>query len=176
MTQTLSLLLLLLALSTPRCADAQLAEWDDRRAVADTVLIAEDGHPVRLGDWRGKVVLIDFWGKWCSSCMQEMDSLKRLQQSLADRGDAVAFLFVSVDRAHFAADTAWFKTSGLAGANYRWDKRTSEQYHAFFRTSNAKWWVPDTVILDPDGNIAKWVLGGGTDWTHYGDFLRGLIP
>jgi thiol-disulfide isomerase/thioredoxin len=152
-----------------------LAEWHDRAAIAGTELVGADGKPIHVGDFRGKVVIIDFWGAWCASCLAEMGSMKQLQAALGDRRGRVAFLFVSVEDKDFAADAAWFERSGLAGASYRWSGRTGDQYHAFFRTSNARWWVPDAVILDPRGNVARLFMGGGTDWTKQADFVRGLL-
>ena len=175
MKALLAAALLLLGL-TGSAAAQKLAEWHDRAAIAGTELIGPDGKPVHIGDFHGKVVIIDFWGAWCASCLQEMDTLKQLQDALADRRGKVAFLFVSVEDKDFAADAAWFKASGLAGASYRWKKRTGEEYHAFFRTSNARWWVPDALIVDAEGNVAKLIMGGGTDWTKETDFVRGLIP
>jgi thiol-disulfide isomerase/thioredoxin len=167
--------LLLLLAATAGAAAQPLAEWHDRAAIAGTELVGTDGKPLHIGDFRGKVVVIDFWGAWCESCLREMDSLKRLQHALADERSRVAFLFVSVEDKGFEKDAAWFKASGLAGADYRWRKRTGEQYHAFFRTSNARWWVPDALILDPAGNTAKVIMGGGTDWSKETEFVRNLL-
>lgn len=168
-------LILALLFLAPSVASAQLAEWHDRDAIAATELVSAAGDPVHIGDFRGKVVVIDFWGAWCGSCLGEMRSLKELQARLADRADRIAYLFVSADDKGFAADNAWFGKSGLGGANYRWVKRTGAEYHAFFRTSNSRWWAPDALILDAQGNVAKWIMGGGTDWTKETDFVRGLI-
>jgi thiol-disulfide isomerase/thioredoxin len=169
------LILALLCGAAGAAAAPPLAEWHDRAVIAGTELIPATGQPVHIGDFRGKVVVIDFWGVWCTSCLEEMKSLKQLQQRLVDRRDRVAFLFVSADDKSFSSDNAWFEKSGLDGANYRWAKRTSAAYHAFFRTSNSRWWAPDALILDPQGNIARWIMGGGTDWTKQSDFVRGLI-
>ncbi len=43
------------------------------------------GRPVRLADYRGKVVLIDFWATWCVSCQEEMPALKALHDKLRRR-------------------------------------------------------------------------------------------
>ena len=45
-----------------------------------------DGNIVRLSDLTGKVVLINFWGVWCTSCRQEIPELIALDQRWRDRG------------------------------------------------------------------------------------------
>lgn len=44
-----------------------------------------DGRAHRLADYRGRVVLINFWATWCGPCRDEMPSIQRLKQKLADR-------------------------------------------------------------------------------------------
>lgn len=46
-------------------AKAQAAPADIRTVIADTVFTSESGKQVRLGDLRGKGVLVYFWGSWC---------------------------------------------------------------------------------------------------------------
>lgn len=52
--------------------------------------------PVELGDFRGRVVLVNLWATWCPPCVHEMPSLDRLQGALG--GEGLAVLAVSVDR------------------------------------------------------------------------------
>ncbi len=54
------------------------------------------GNPVRLADFEGRVVLLNFWATWCAPCVREMPALDRLQAALGDRGLAV--VAVSIDR------------------------------------------------------------------------------
>lgn len=45
-----------------------------------------DGHPYKLTDYRGQIVLVNFWATWCPPCIEEMPALERLRQRLADQG------------------------------------------------------------------------------------------
>jgi thiol-disulfide isomerase/thioredoxin len=46
----------------------------------------KNGAPVKLGDLRGKVVLLDFWGHWCGPCITAMPALMKLHDTFKDRG------------------------------------------------------------------------------------------
>jgi thiol-disulfide isomerase/thioredoxin len=54
-----------------------------------------DGKPVALKDYRGKVVVLDFWGRWCGACMKGMPDINRLADDFKD--EAVAVLAMSAD-------------------------------------------------------------------------------
>jgi len=44
-----------------------------------------DGKPVKLSDYRGRVVLVNFWATWCPPCRREMPSMERLSQRLKNQ-------------------------------------------------------------------------------------------
>lgn len=44
-----------------------------------------DGESVDLGDFQGKVLIVNFWATWCAPCIKEMPSLDRLQAAFPDR-------------------------------------------------------------------------------------------
>lgn len=54
-----------------------------------------DGRTVSLADFKGKVVLLDFWATWCEPCLSELPDLKRLHGDFKGRGFSV--LGVSLD-------------------------------------------------------------------------------
>lgn len=54
------------------------------------------GRSIRIGDFRGKVVLVDFWASWCAPCREEMPVLERLYRRYRSRG--LVIVGVSVDR------------------------------------------------------------------------------
>lgn len=55
-----------------------------------------DGKPVSLGDFKGRVVLLNVWATWCAPCIRELPSLDRLQASLG--GETFAVVALNVDR------------------------------------------------------------------------------
>jgi peroxiredoxin len=62
----------------------------------DFVATSLEGMPVKLSDYRGKVVLIDFWATWCSPCVAEMPNIKKALNEYGASGDFVV-IGVSLD-------------------------------------------------------------------------------
>ncbi len=65
------------------------------QAAKDFVAPSPDGKPVKLADYRGKAILLNFWATWCPPCREEMPAMERLFQRYKDKGLIV--LAVSVD-------------------------------------------------------------------------------
>lgn len=75
-----------LRLATPTRQDRQLEPIYHAPDAPPLRLPDLDGHDHDLRDYRGEVVLINFWASWCPPCVHEMPSMQRLEDHLRDRG------------------------------------------------------------------------------------------
>jgi peroxiredoxin len=57
-----------------------------RKAAPDYALVDSKGAPVRLSDYKGKVVLLDFWATWCTGCKVEIPWYMEFETKYKDRG------------------------------------------------------------------------------------------
>ncbi len=69
------------------------------------------GQPVRLADFRGRVVFVNFWATWCPPCRDEMPGMERLSRRFKDRGLVV--LAISVDADGASAVVPFVREQGL---------------------------------------------------------------
>ena len=112
------------------------------------------GKPARLSDWRGKVVLLNFWATWCPPCVDEAPSLNALQRRIAPLGGTV--LGVSVDDDDQAYQE-FVKRYELAFPTYR---DTSKQIPLMYGTTM----YPDTYVIDRSGKLDRKIVGP-QDWS-----------
>jgi peroxiredoxin len=61
----------------------------------DFTVKGEDGQPIKLSDYRGKLVFLNFWATWCVPCIEEMPEMETLKNTFKDR--KFQMLAVSVD-------------------------------------------------------------------------------
>lgn len=123
----------------------------------DHVFYDGAGKPVRIADFKGKVVVMNIWATWCAPCVLEMPTLAALQKTYA--GKPVKVVAVSVDQPDDAAKAQAF-IAKHAPLDFYIDR---ERKISFVLTPPAPG-IPTTVIYGPDG-VERARLAGEADWT-----------
>src|SRR2546421_10787082 len=77
-------ILLLFALPSYRQGEASIAG-----KTADDFALTIDGKPQHLSDYRGRVVVLNFWASWCRPCVEEAPALNRLQRHIERNGGPI---------------------------------------------------------------------------------------
>jgi peroxiredoxin len=111
---------------------------------------------VRLSDYRGKVVFLNFWATWCKPCREEMPSMELLYKNF--EGDGFVVLAVSIDRVTTKKDIPPFVKSMSLTFPILVDSwgQTDKRYKLMG--------VPETYIIDQQGILREKVIGP-RDWT-----------
>jgi thiol-disulfide isomerase/thioredoxin len=106
----------------------------------------KDGTPITLADFRGRVLLVNYWATWCSPCVAEMPSLDRLEATLG--GPDFAVLPIASDRAGLRAVEPFYEKIGLEKLPIYLDPDMK-----FTRSSGVRG-LPTTLIVDRSGREA----------------------
>jgi peroxiredoxin len=112
------------------------------------------GKPAHLSDFRGKVVVLNFWGTWCPPCIEETPALNRLQKYLAARNGVVLGVAADEDAVQYES---FLREHGVIFPTYR-DPATKEQHSPIAKTYGTVM-IPETYIIDRDGKIARKIIG-----------------
>ncbi len=117
-----------------------------------------DGGRVRLADFKGGVVLVNFWATWCAPCVHEMPALDRLQSILA--GEGLTVLAVSIDRGGRDVVVPFAKKLGLKNLGLYLDPKS-----ALARGFGIAG-LPSTFLIDAQGRVVR-VLSGAAEWDSH---------
>jgi cytochrome c biogenesis protein CcmG, thiol:disulfide interchange protein DsbE len=115
-----------------------------------TPLLDLTGKPVRLADFRGRLVLVNFWATWCPPCQGETPILRDLDNQYRSRGLSIVGVAVQettpADVAAYAAKYGVTYTIGFDG--------TADVFHAYQVFA-----LPTQVLIGPDGRVRKVING-----------------
>jgi len=122
---------------------AQAAMPKPGSAAPDFTLASSSGKNLRLSEYRGRVVMINFWATWCAPCRQEMPLLNKLHEQYRKIG--FELLGVNVDDQFKTAQAMAGKLGVTFPILHDRDKRVSRLYDVDA--------MPLTVLIDRDGKV-----------------------
>ena len=121
------------------------------------------GNGVTLGDFKGKLVLLNLWATWCQPCLKEMPSLEKLQES---QGDKLIVAAVSEDRGGKELVEPFVAKLGLAKVKIYLDPKSTVGHAVEARG------LPTTLVIDGKGFVVGRVEGAA-EWDS--DKMAGVL-
>ncbi len=127
--------------------------------------LQDSDHKVTLSQFRGQVVVLNFWATWCPPCIDETPSLVQMQARLKDKG--VVVLAVSID----ADDAAYHKFLKDYSVNMVTVRDEAKKAATLYGTFG---W-PESYVIDRTGVIRRKFIGP-VDWNSaYVTYYLGLL-
>ena len=122
----------------------------------DFTQMTPDNRPVKLSDFKGKYVLIDFWASWCGPCRAENPNVVKVYNQYKDRGFTILGISLDNEKAREAwlkaitkDQLTWTQVSDLKG----WYNEVAALYSVKA--------IPQNFLIDPSGKIIAKNLRGG---------------
>jgi thiol-disulfide isomerase/thioredoxin len=127
-------------------------------------LINSKGEPVKMEDYKGKVIFINIWATWCPPCIAEMPGINNLYQKIID--EDIVFLMISVDD-DFEKAKRFNSRRGFVFDVYALDGNLPRMYHSQS--------IPTTFVINARGELVMTHKGmANYDTREFQDFLISL--
>jgi thiol-disulfide isomerase/thioredoxin len=121
-----------------------------RTAAPEWKLTDLNGKLVKLSDFRGKVLILDFWATWCGPCRVEMPHFVELQKQYGNKGLTV--IGVSLDEQGPEVVKEFVKQLGVNYPIVIGNEKVAEAYGGIYA-------IPTTFVIDRQGRIASRHMG-----------------
>lgn len=125
------------------------------RVPADVDIPTVEGRTIKISDYRGKVLVVDFWATWCVPCRQETPQLARLSRENRNRGLEIIGLHID-DRGKSSPEDIR-KFIDHYGINYTVGLATDDMFTSYLGTGDDT--IPQTLVFGRDGRLIKHLIG-----------------
>jgi len=120
-----------------------------------------EGKPIKLSDFKGKIVILDFWATWCGPCKVSMPGLQKIYDDVRDQGVVVLSLNVWDAKDPFDAWIA--ENSGKTYSfTFAFDPAGRDKSNIAASKFNVSG-IPTMYIIGRDGKVAAALMGSGNE-------------
>ena len=151
MTRRLVVLALLLCLLASGCYSGSRPQHVG--SAAKDFSLQDSDRRVNLNQFRGQVLVLNFWATWCAPCVEELPSLMNMQDRLRGRGVIVLGVSIDVDQ------DAYHRFLKQRSVNFLTVRDPEQKVASMYGTSG---W-PETYIIDRQGVMRRKFIGA-VDW------------
>ena len=128
-------------------------------------MLSTDFKLVSLSDYRGKIVLLDFWATWCKSCQEEIPIFIDLYDQYRDQG--FEMVGISIDSERLKVVNPFIEKLGVNYTILLGEPNLMDKYNIMA--------IPTAVLIDQSGNIRKRFTGAQLDRLIYENELKKLL-
>ena len=135
--------------------DSQSGTSSSEATLPDFNIPTIDGRTIRFSDYRGKVLVVDFWATWCKPCRQETPELVRIANQFGPRGVEVLGLHID-DRGRSSHDKIkeFIRQFGIS---YTVGLATDDMFITYLGREDDS--IPQTLVFGKDGRLVAHLIG-----------------
>jgi cytochrome c biogenesis protein CcmG, thiol:disulfide interchange protein DsbE len=126
---------------------------------APNFTVQDSDRTVSLDQFRGKIVVLNFWASWCPPCVEELPSLMQLQTQLQTKGVVVVGISVDADSADYQKFLKEHNVNFLTVRDPGEQTKDNTGVVAQVSSKYGTFRFPETYIIDRQGTLRRKLIG-----------------